>query len=79
MQGTDRSNSSGGETYKRRAIPLETGGGFFSAISPGWSPDGTRMVFSLFLDQTGQEDIYKARSDGTDLINHGHGRLRGLR
>ena len=27
------------------------------------------MEFSLFLDQTGQEDIYTARSDGTDLIN----------
>jgi Tol biopolymer transport system component len=51
------------------AIPLETGGGFFSAFSPGWSPDGRRMVFWLFLDQPGQEDIYTARSDGTDLIN----------
>jgi len=27
------------------------------------------MEFSLFLDQTGQEDIYTTRSDGTDLIN----------
>jgi hypothetical protein len=23
----------------------------------------------LFLDQSGQEDVYRARSDGTDLIN----------
>jgi hypothetical protein len=27
------------------------------------------MVFSLFLDKTGQEDIYTARSDGSDLIH----------
>jgi TolB protein len=52
-----------------RAIPLDTGGGFAYASSPGWSPDGTRMVFSLFLDKAGQVDIYTARSDGTDLVN----------
>lgn len=52
-----------------RAIPLDTGGGFSYAFAPGWSPDGTHMVFSLFLDKTGQEDIYTALSDGTDLVN----------
>jgi hypothetical protein len=46
---------------------------FFDSRSyePKFAPiaDGTRMVFSLFLDQSGQEDICTARSDGTDLIN----------
>jgi Tol biopolymer transport system component len=49
-------------------IHLQTGGGFSFAFAPGWSPDGTSIVFSLFLSKTGQEDIYTAKADGMDLV-----------
>ena len=52
-----------------RRIPLDTGAGWSFAFAPGWSPDGKRIVFSLFLDKRGQEDIFTARSDGTDVLN----------
>jgi hypothetical protein len=51
------------------AIPLETGGGFFSAFSPGWSPMEGGWCSGCSSIKTGQEGIYTARSDGTDLIN----------
>jgi hypothetical protein len=47
-------------------IHLRTGGSTYFAFAPGWSPDGARIVFSLSTG--GQEDIYTARSDGTDLV-----------
>lgn len=47
-------------------IHLRTGGSTYFAFAPGWSPDGTRIVFSLTAG--GQEDIYTARRDGTDLV-----------
>ncbi len=49
-------------------IPIDTGGGRSFAFSPGWSPDGTKIVFSLSLRKAGQEDIYTARADGTNLV-----------
>jgi Tol biopolymer transport system component len=51
-----------------RRIPLDTGGGFSFAFTPGWSPDGTRIVFSLFLRKAGRVDIYTAGSDGRGLV-----------
>jgi Tol biopolymer transport system component len=38
----------------------------YFAFAPDWSPDGTRMVFCMFMD--GQEDIYTAKADGSDLV-----------
>jgi TolB protein len=40
------------------------------AFSPGWSPDGTKIVFALFnrtSPGTGQEGIYTATADGSHL------------
>jgi Tol biopolymer transport system component len=35
------------------------------AFSPSWSPDGKRIVTSVFVQQSGQVDLYTANSDGT--------------
>jgi Tol biopolymer transport system component len=52
-----------------RKIPLDDGPGRSSAFSPGWAPDGTRIVFSMAWKATGyQVDIFTARADGTDLF-----------
>jgi len=48
------------------AIPLQTGGGSYTARAPAWSPDGSRIVFSMRLG-TGPLDIYTANTDGSDL------------
>lgn len=47
-------------------IHLRTGGSNSFAFAPGWSPDGTRIVFSLSTG--GQVDIYTAKRDGTNLV-----------
>jgi Tol biopolymer transport system component len=50
-------------------IPLTTSG-LSRAFSPGWSPGGTKIVFALFTRTspgTGQEGIYTANADGTDV------------
>jgi Tol biopolymer transport system component len=49
-------------------IHLQTDGGSSVAFAPGWSPDGTRIIFSFLLRNIGQEDIYTAKADGTDLV-----------
>ena len=36
------------------------------AISPAWSPDGTRIVFNLFLDNA-VSGLHVADADGDDL------------
>jgi len=46
-------------------VPLPIGGPSFP-ISPGWSPDGTRIVFGL-VTPTLPEGIYTAKTDGSDL------------
>jgi hypothetical protein len=48
------------------AVPLHARSVYF-AREPGWSPDGTRIVFWLYLDSVGQPDIYTVRPDGRDL------------
>jgi TolB protein len=48
-------------------ITLETGPGRAFAFEPGWSPDGKRIVFSLYLSSTNQEDIFTAKADGSGL------------
>ena len=50
-------------------IPLATGS-LSRAFDPGWSPTGTKIVFGLFTRTspgTGQEGIYTANADGTDV------------
>ena len=50
-------------------IPLATSG-ISRAFGPGWSPDGTKIVFALFTRTspgTEQEGIYTANADGTDV------------
>jgi Tol biopolymer transport system component len=50
-------------------IAIPGGGrGRVRAFSPGWSPGGTRIVFSMFTAASGQVDIYTARIDGSDLV-----------
>jgi Tol biopolymer transport system component len=44
------------------------------AKTPGWSPDGTKIVFALFTGTspgTGQEAIYTANADGSDMQSTG--------
>jgi Tol biopolymer transport system component len=57
----------------RHQIPLrfDSRGRAF-AFQPGWSPDGTKIVFSLFTGRgpgTGQEDVYTANADGTGVAH----------
>jgi Tol biopolymer transport system component len=49
------------------AIPVDTDG-FAFAYQPGWSPDGTRIVFSMFLESTGHVDLFTVAADGTGLV-----------
>jgi Tol biopolymer transport system component len=50
-----------------RQVPVHPGGRYF-AFEPDWSPDGTRIAFSMFVIRNGQDDIFTAAPDGTDLI-----------
>jgi Tol biopolymer transport system component len=50
-------------------IPLATSS-LSRAFAPGWSPDGTKIVFALFTRTspgTQQEGIYTARADGSHI------------
>jgi Tol biopolymer transport system component len=38
------------------------------AFEPAWSPDGSRIVFSMWVLALGQDDIYTAKADGSDLF-----------
>jgi Tol biopolymer transport system component len=50
-------------------IPLRGAGrGRARAFAPGWSPDGTRIVFSMYTAASGQVDLYTAKPDGSDLM-----------
>jgi Tol biopolymer transport system component len=52
-----------------RQIPLDDGPSRSSAFAPGWSPDGTHIVFAMAWKANGsQVDIFTARADGTDLV-----------
>lgn len=44
------------------------------AFDPGWSPDGTKIVLSLFIPtgpRSGHEAIYTANADGSNLTSTG--------
>jgi Tol biopolymer transport system component len=49
-------------------IRLRTEPGYF-ALEPSWSPDGTRIVFAMFLPSLTDNDIFPARPNGTDVVN----------
>jgi Tol biopolymer transport system component len=53
----------------RQQISLQVSSRRF-AFEPKWSPDGTKIVFALFTaraTRTGQEGIYTANADGSDV------------
>ncbi len=43
-----------------------------SCFNPRWSPDGTKIVFNVFSDATG-ENVYTANADGTGVTQVTHG------
>jgi Tol biopolymer transport system component len=47
-------------------IRLQTGTTRYFAFEPTFSPDGTRIVFCMWIH--GQEDIYTANADGSDVL-----------
>ena len=47
-------------------IHLQIGTGNYQAFEPHWSPDGTRVLFCMFIN--GGEGIYTANPDGTDVV-----------
>jgi Tol biopolymer transport system component len=60
-------------------IPVAGCGGAFSSsnwyycLQPGWSPDGTKIVFSRFSIATLQENVYTVNTDGSGLFQVTHG------
>ena len=48
-----------------RKLPVDTTGSR-CPFDPSWSPDGTKISFGL-ITSTGQEGIFTAKTDGTDL------------
>jgi Tol biopolymer transport system component len=52
-----------------RPIRLQAAGrGKPLPFTPDWSPDGTRIVFSMIAPETGHVDIYTATLDGKDVV-----------
>ena len=47
-------------------MPSDVGRHF--ACGPDWSPDGTGLVFSMFVDAEGTTDLYSIAPDGSDLV-----------
>ena len=51
-----------------RQIPIpDCGGATVGCFGPAWSPDGTKIAFTRFDHQTGQEDVYTVDPDGGNL------------
>jgi Tol biopolymer transport system component len=50
-----------------RRIPLRLPG-WYDAFEPAWSPDGTKIAFSMYLPSLGYDDIYTVNAGGTGLI-----------
>jgi Tol biopolymer transport system component len=51
----------------RRDIPLDVTGRY-SAYEAAWSPDGSRIVFSLYTHDDGRDDLFTAAVDGSELF-----------
>jgi Tol biopolymer transport system component len=49
-------------------ILLEAGERLAYAFEPSWAPDGTRFVFTMYLERLDQVDIFTAAADGSDLV-----------
>jgi Tol biopolymer transport system component len=49
-----------------KQLKLDIGTTSYFAFQPDWSPDGSHIVFAMFV--SGQEDIFTARSDGTNVV-----------
>jgi Tol biopolymer transport system component len=58
-----------------RQIPISTCGSASGCFEPVWSPDGTKIAFTMFLPQTGQTDLYTVNADGTGLYQVTHAGL----
>lgn len=50
-----------------RQIHLEIDGRYW-AYEPVWSPDGSKIAFSAWVRALGQDDIYMADADGTNVL-----------
>jgi hypothetical protein len=50
-----------------RRIPLRQPV-WYDAFEPAWSPDGTKIAFSMYLPSLGHDDIYTVNADGTGLV-----------
>jgi Tol biopolymer transport system component len=48
-----------------KTIKLQVGTQQYSAFEPQWSPDGTRIIFCMFIN--GGEGIFTANSDGSNV------------
>jgi Tol biopolymer transport system component len=48
-------------------VPVPTPNDDHYIFGPVWSPDGTRIAFSMSLKSTGQFDVFTAALDGSDL------------
>jgi hypothetical protein len=49
-------------------IDIDTGGGWYYAKEPAWSPDGTRIVFVMCAGSNGgQVDLFTVAPDGSQL------------
>jgi Tol biopolymer transport system component len=70
---TNMSNGAGGTANRLFIVNLNRGGVTpislqvgtqrYSVFAPAWSPDGTRIIFCMFIN--GGEGIYTANTDGS--------------
>jgi Tol biopolymer transport system component len=47
-------------------IRLQVGTANYFAFHPHWAPDGTRIIFSMFIN--GTEGLYTANPDGSNVV-----------
>jgi Tol biopolymer transport system component len=56
----------------RQPIPIQAGGSRVFARVPSWSPNGKKIIFTLFTAATGQEAIYTAQRRRQQPAEHRH-------